>query len=109
MGVSAGALFTDQLGSGRANRLSSILSFSGGVGGVIRPWRKSAHDLPAIVLWGGPSDNCVGLPFADESQSLEAALTQEGSFLIECVHNCGHAAPPVDAPAPGVSRYAAFW
>jgi hypothetical protein len=109
MGVSAGALFTDQLGSGRANRLSSILSFSGGVGGVIRPWSTPTHQLPAIVLWGGPSDNCFGLPFAGESQSLQTALAQEGSFLIECVHNCGHAEPPVDAPAPGVSRYAAFW
>ena len=32
-------------------------------------------------------------------------MTADGQFLVECVHNCGHAVPPVDAP-PGESQFA---
>ena len=39
IGVSAGALFTDQLAQARSNRLASFLSLSGGVGDtIIKPW-----------------------------------------------------------------------
>ena len=106
-GVSAGALFTDQLGSIRADHLSSILSMSGGVGGLVRPWGNPAHVLPVLVLWGGPKDLCA-LNFQTESQNLETSLEADGNFILECVHNCGHSAPPV-VPAPGMSTYASMW
>jgi hypothetical protein len=108
-GVSAGALFTDQLAAARADRLSSFLSMSGGVGGVVRPWGSPAHKLPGIVLWGGPTDECQNLlSFQTLSQTLEGSLTSQGDFMIECVHNCGHAEPPVDPPM-GQSKLAPFW
>jgi hypothetical protein len=108
VGVSAGALFTDQLGSARANRLSSILSISGGVGGVVRGWSTPAHKLPALVMWGGPTDDCLNvLDFQTMSQTLEGDLTSEGSFLLECIHNCGHGVPPINAPSP--TKFAPLW
>jgi poly(3-hydroxybutyrate) depolymerase len=106
-GVSAGALFTDQLGSARANRLSSIESLSGGVGGLARGWGSPAHALPALILWGGPDDMC-GLAFQTESQNLEAAMKPADDFIVECIHNCGHSVPPV-VPVQGQSTFASLW
>lgn len=108
-GVSAGALFTDQLAGGRGQYLSSILSLSGGVGGLIRPWTPPARKMPAMVLWGGPSDTCFAvMNFEQTSRALEDALASDNHFFLECIHNCGHAEPPIDAPA-GMSRYAPLW
>jgi predicted esterase len=108
-GVSAGALFTDQLAAARSDRLSSFLSLSGGVGGVVRGWGNPAHKLPGIVLWGGPTDQCQGLlSFASLSMSLEGSLASQGNFMIECIHNCGHSAPPIAAQM-GQSKFASLW
>lgn len=107
-GVSAGALWTDQLVGIRGQYFSSFMSLSGGVGGVIRPWAEPTHALPAFVLWGGPADVCVTIPFQAESQLLEQALEVDCHFMVECVHNCAHAEPPFDTP-PGMSKYAALW
>ncbi len=109
-GVSAGALFTDQLAAHRSEYIASFLSLSGGVGGVIKPWANPARKLPGLVLWGGPTDNCFNLlKFDQESQTLEDNLTSQGNFFIECVHNCGHSEPPLDPPADGSSIYAPLW
>ena len=108
VGVSAGALFTGVLAGRRADRLASMLSLSGGVEGVIQPWAHPQHHLPAIVLWGGPTDICVVVNFENASKSLEQALGDDGSFTLECVHNCGHTEPPFDTPA-GLSKYAGLW
>jgi hypothetical protein len=108
-GVSAGALFTDQLVGGRSEYLSSFISLSGGVGGMlVRGWTPPARVLPAIVLWGGPMDDCLFIHFQDESQALEQVLDQSCDFMIECVHNCGHSEPPF-TPAEGMSTYGALW
>lgn len=108
-GVSAGALWTDQLAGMRGEYLSSFMSLSGGVGGVIKPWIVPDHKMPALVLWGGPTDNCFGLlKFNEESAALETALVQGGHFFAECVHNCGHAVPPFESP-PGSSKFKALW
>jgi predicted esterase len=110
VGVSAGALFTSAvLAGGRGQYLSSILSLSGGVGGFIKDWKASAHKMPALVLWGGPNDNCFGLMnFVQTSHNLENALGQDGHFFLECIHNCGHAAPPFEIPgAP--TAFAPLW
>jgi hypothetical protein len=109
LGVSAGALFTDQLAAARANRLASFVSVSGGVGTTARPWGKPARKLPGIVLWGGPNDDYQGLyDFNKGSLDLEDALVGQGNFFVECVHNCGHAVPPFEAPSGG-TRYDVFW
>jgi pimeloyl-ACP methyl ester carboxylesterase len=109
-GVSAGALFSAQLASARAARLSSLVSLSGGTGGVIRDFGNPARRVPALVLWGGPTDACAGsvLSFETASRNLERSLAQGGGFFVECIHNCGHAQPPVDGPE-ALSRFAGFW
>jgi hypothetical protein len=106
-GVSAGALFTDQLASIRADHFSSMLSLSGGVGGLARNWGNPPHALPALILWGGPDDMCA-LDFQTESQNLEAAMKPENDFIVECIHNCGHGVPPV-VGEPGQSQFASLW
>jgi len=104
-GVSAGALWTTQLAVVRSERLSSMVSLSGGTGGVVRPWSPTPHRLPALVLWGGPSDiypaNVPIMNFEKASKNLTSALASDGHFFVECTHNCGHAVPPFDAPAAG--------
>lgn len=110
-GVSAGALFTDQLAGRRAEHLASFLSLSGGTGGfAVRPFANPEHKLPALVLWGGPTDNCQGVfSFEALSQDLEDSLSSGGHFFLECIHNCGHSAPPLDPPAAGGTIYGALW
>jgi predicted esterase len=108
-GVSAGALFTGQLASGRGERFSSILSLSGGTGGaVIKPWSGSSHKMPAMVLWGGPMDFCVAVDFNVTSMDLENNLQKEGHFVLECIHDCTHAAPPFEV-AQGETAFAPLW
>src|SRR5262249_22957670 len=78
-GVSAGALWTSQLAPRRSGILSSFLSLSGGVGeegdwfNPIQPWAGAERAVPALVLWGGPTDFC-GVNFQSCSQHLEDAL-----------------------------------
>ncbi len=116
VGVSSGALFTDQLAAHRSEYLASFLSLSGGVGSgqgglsdVIKPWKGAEHKLPGLVLWGGDTDNCFNLlKFKDQSQALESYLESDGHFFVECVHNCGHAQPPIDAPE-GMTVFAPLW
>jgi predicted esterase len=106
VGVSAGALWTDQLAGERGAYLSSILSLSGGTGGlIVRPWTSSPHAMPAIVLWGGPEDWC-GVDFNASSMDLETNLRTDGHFFVECIHNCGHSEPPLMGAS---SRYSSLW
>ena len=108
-GVSAGALWTDQLAAYRSDHLASFVSLSGGVGGVIRAWGNPARKLPGLVLWGGPTDTCGGLlSFNTLSATLEKELEADGHFFLECVHNCGHSEPPM-AGAAGFSKYQSLW
>jgi poly(3-hydroxybutyrate) depolymerase len=105
-GVSAGALWTSQLMQLRANRIASAIVLSGGTGpatsfGIdVRTWRGASRAVPTLVAWGGAMDDC-GLSFNTASQNLESGLTAGGHFILECVHNCGHSAPPID-PAVGL-------
>jgi predicted esterase len=108
-GVSAGGLWTGQLGSGRGERLSSIMSLSGGTGGVaVKPWDGSPHKMPAMVLWGGPMDFCVAVDFNTTSLDLEMNLQNEGHFVLECIHNCEHSAPPFEVEQ-GETAFAPLW
>jgi len=109
IGVSAGALWTPILAGRRGAYLSSIVSLSGGSGGFIQSWQGSEKKMPAMVLWGGPDDNCFGvMDFVETSQTLEAALTDDGHFVVECVHNCGHAPPPFAQPG-AATDFAPMW
>lgn len=112
-GVSAGGLWVSQLGPRRSRLLSSFLSLSGGVGregdwlNPVRGWVRAEHHLPALVLWGGPTDFC-GVQFQQTSRYLEEALAADGHLILECVHNCSHAEPPLEPPA-GESKFAFLW
>jgi predicted esterase len=108
-GVSAGGLFTGQLAGARGERLSSIISLSGGVGGAtVKPWKPSPHKMPAMVLWGGPDDFCIAVDFNVTSMTLEEKLDADNHFVVECVHNCTHATPPFQPP-DNLPTYAAMW
>lgn len=111
-GVSAGALWTAQLVQRRSQHLSSFLSLSGGVGtggtfDPIRRWTGAAHAVPGLVLWGGPTDWCL-ISFDQASRELEEGLVAGGHFLVECVHDCAHAQPPIEPP-PGASALDPLW
>jgi predicted esterase len=118
VGISAGALFTAQLAVARSRYLSSFASLSGGIGSDrfegaaanrnVRRWSTPEHRLPAFVLWGGPEDICVLINFEVASEDLEQHLTADGHLVVECVHNCGHAVPPVEA-GDELSRYGVIW
>ncbi len=121
VGVSAGGLFIGQLIQARSTTLSSFVSLSGGVGdNIIKGWSgPTPHKLPGLVLWGGNGPptmqtkdilGCfgIGMDFSVASQALETGLTADNHFLVECIHNCGHAVPPIDAP-PGQSQFAGIW
>jgi predicted esterase len=121
VGVSAGALFTDQLVQARSNRLASFISLSGGVNDtIIKPWSGATHKLPGVVLWGGDGPpmmdgnkdilGClgIGMDFSVASRDLETGLAHDGHFFVECEHNCGHVEPPLEPP-PGESKYAGMW
>jgi predicted esterase len=106
-GVSAGALWVSQLMQVRSEVLASAIVISGGVGpatstGFVdaRGWNGAPHAMPVMVLWGGAMDLC-GLNFDRASGNLEDGLASNGNLVLECRHNCGHSAPPVD-PAAGI-------
>jgi predicted esterase len=121
VGVSAGALFTDQLAQARSNRLANFISLSGGVSAtIIKPWGHPTRKLPGVVLYGGDGPpmmdgvkdilGCfgIGMDFSVASNAMEDALVADGNFFVECKHNCGHVEPPLDPP-PGESKYAGMW
>ncbi len=108
-GVSAGGLFTSQLAGFRGERLASMISLSGGTGGLtVKPWTSAPHVMPAMVLWGGPDDFCIAVDFDATSKDLEQNLVDDGHFVVECIHNCTHATPPFEPP-PDIPTYSAMW
>lgn len=110
VGVSAGALFTQVLAGKRSDVLSSIESLSGGEGNPVRAWNEGPHKLPAMVLWGGPTDNCLNLfSFEQLSKNLESKLGPNGHFLVECIHNCGHAVPPFEPLPNSPTTFGVMW
>ncbi|MBM4343039.1 MAG: hypothetical protein FJ100_06645 [Deltaproteobacteria bacterium] len=114
VGVSAGALFGAQLAQARSEHIASFLSLSGGTQSdglsnlALLPWKGAKHKLPVLVLWGGPQDSCALVNFQSASLAMQKALDKEGHFQVECIHNCQHGVPPVDAPE-GVSQFKALW
>lgn len=108
-GVSAGGLWASQLAWRRGQYLASFMSLSGGTGdGIIKDWQSSPHKMPGFVLWGGPGDQCAVLELQSTSRDLEENLAADGHFVVECIHNCGHAVPPF-APVPGGSVFEPIW
>ncbi len=113
VGISAGALFTSQLLQDRGHYLSAAVVLSGGVGGVVKPWKGSQHRMPGFVLWGGPADNFGGFfDFNVISADLSRNMAQSGHFVVECVHTCGHVPPllePLPDGTPGLQPLLSFF
>lgn len=109
MGVSAGAMFSSMIASRHGARVASLISLSGGVGGLIKPWQAAEHVMPAMVLWGGPQDFCIAIDFEVASEQLGQDLEADGHFVMECIHNCSHATPPFEPDDPGVPTFAPAW
>lgn len=115
IGVSAGALWVTHLASTeKADHFASITSLSGGLGrdptGVWNMmYAPRPYKFPAIVLWGGPSDNLIVVDFQDASIRLKQALIDDHHFVVSCTHDSGHAVPPIDRPADGGTRFRFLW
>ena len=114
MGVSAGAMFSAMLASRHGDHLSSFISLSGGTGegaqgDLIKQWVPASNHMPAMVLWGGRQDLCLGVDFETNSHVMEAELEADGHFVLECVHNCTHATPPFEHDDPDLPTYAPAW
>ncbi len=111
IGVSARALWLTYLSTtARADHFAAVESLSGGLGelGIWRmEYAPTPRKFPAFVLWGGPSD-WLALSFADASMRYEAALVDDGHFVVECVHDAGHGMPPVVVPE-GETRFRMLW
>ena len=122
MGVSAGALWTSYAASQPIiDHFAAIMPLSGGLGSIAgTPWMMRftprANKFPALVLWGGPTDQLaiplggvnVGLDFNAASMRLRDALIADNHFVVTCTHNAGHAVPPLPQ-VPGVSRFNPLW
>jgi hypothetical protein len=113
MGVSAGALWTTYISSQPiADHFAAVMTLSGGLGSLPgTPWSMSftprPNKFPALVLWGGPSDNFI-INFSAASMRYRDALIADNHFVVVCTHNAGHAVPPLPM-VPGVSRFNPLW
>lgn len=115
IGVSAGALWVTYLSTQPiVKHFAAIESLSGGLGsdptGTWKmAWTPQPRKFPAIVLWGGPTDNLGILDFQKASIAYRAALEKDGHFVVTCTHNAGHAMPPIPEPTDGTTRFAMLW
>ena len=91
LGMSAGGLQTTYLTMYEAQWLASTAPFSGGV--IEGLYSSPARPLPVLLTWGGPTDTYSGLSFEEASTLFSQELQQDGSFVVECVHDGGHTIP----------------
>lgn len=90
-GHSAGAIFTSQLIQHRANYLASIALLSGGqTGGFTVP----QSPIPALLVWGGPTDTYGSFSFQTATLALSNNLQNNGHFVVHCSGTFGHQIPP---------------
>ncbi len=111
-GVSAGGLWLTFLSTTpRVNHLASIASLSGGLGqqrGVLAMhYEPQDNKFPALVLWGGPTDHFI-IDFEQASMLYRDALRCDHHFAVQCIHDAGHAVPPLPVPDGG-TRFESIW
>jgi hypothetical protein len=96
-GFSAGATFATWLSLVRADTLSTVSTFSGGLDEGV-PWQEPAWPFPALVAWGGETDvyetDTVVISFAESAIAFVTALRANGQLVSACDHGLGHALPP---------------
>ena len=111
-GVSAGALWLTFLTTTpRVDHLASTVTVSGGLGQqrnvLALRYVPQDNKFPAIVLWGGPQDRFL-IDFERASTLYRDELRCDHHFVIQCVHDAGHAVPAIDMPDGG-TRFGGFW
>lgn len=113
IGVSAGGLWVTHLSTtDRSGYFAAIESLSGGLGEVLGAWSMSympqPNKFPTMVLWGGSGD-WLGVNFNEASQRYRDALLADNHFVLECVHDAGHAMPPIEPPPGQTTKFFALW
>jgi predicted esterase len=102
MGFSGGALFETVLLGARADTLSAVVEFSGGANvenaalpGPLSTYGTPAWEIPVLLTSGGESDawpnpSLTLVDFTAATDSLQAALVADQSFVVRCLHSRGH-------------------
>jgi poly(3-hydroxybutyrate) depolymerase len=100
-GMSAGGLWTTWLGIHRGDTLATIAPFSGGIEDGIVDYETPAGDFPAMLSYGGDTDEWDGggitIDFATDTLAFADALKADGHNVVLCDHGLGHTIP-VEAP-----------
>ncbi len=91
-GHSAGGLWTSYLTMHASQWLASTVAMSGGTDA--RTYVTPSHQIPVLIVWGGPSDSYGGFNFATASELFSQKLVEDGHFVAHCVHDGGHRPPP---------------
>lgn len=89
-GMSAGGLWTSYLSMHGSTWLAATAPMSGGS----TIYNTPDEPIPVMLTWGGEADTYDGLSFDRASINLSEGLLGDGSFVVECVHDRGHALPP---------------
>jgi hypothetical protein len=90
-GYSAGGLQTVWMWYARSGYLASVISYSGGSGGINAAPMQDPSNLPAaIASHGAPGSDDLGLDFAMASTTWEAAIKSAGGFSIDCNDGGSH-------------------
>jgi hypothetical protein len=113
VGVSAGGLWVTYLSTtSHVQWLAAVESLSGGLGEepvlFKMEFKPQPNKFAALVLWGGPTD-WLGLSFEQASKKYRDALRADGHFVMECVHDKGHAMPPITPPSDGTTKFKPLW
>lgn len=93
-GFSAGALWTSYLLMNRADYLASVITFSGGTGGLTNvAYNTPAYPTPTLAVHGGSGDTFAIVNFMDLTLEMIAGLRNDGHFVVSCDHGGGHTIP----------------
>ena len=96
-GMSGGGLVSAFLAANRSENIAAAAPMSGG---YFHAWPDLKNKMPAMVGWGGPTDQSHQQDFHDFSTKLVASLKEAGhSPLVICEHDKGHKWPAGITPA----------
>jgi poly(3-hydroxybutyrate) depolymerase len=104
-GHSGGALWSSVLLMERSTSLAAVVEFSGGVefsiptlGGPYVTYSTPDRQVPVLIASGGPTDvwpqGFTAVDFEATSDTLEAALVDDGHLVVRCHHQLGHNSIP---------------
>ncbi len=94
-GMSAGGLWSTWMILHRSEWLASAAPMSGGVQSSY--YTTPTDPIPAMLIWGGPTDLYNGFSFDVATTDFSEDLRADGHFVVECDHDSGHIPP--DSPA----------